>query len=143
MIAALGVGAVFVVPAAADAAPEVAQAVSAAREGASCGPLKYNPAVEHAADIVNRSTFTFLSHTSENVPIDEPHPVAVTRDLGIDADKVMSLQGAGQDEGKAIKGLLIQGRDAIPDCSYTDFGVSHLYESASGYHLVVAVLVGK
>lgn len=50
--------------AATDPAPELVQAVLAARDG-GCGPLNYNPTVEHAADIVNRSTFTYLDHSAE------------------------------------------------------------------------------
>lgn len=127
--------------AATDPAPELVQAVLAARDGA-CGPLNYNPTVEHAADIVNRSTFTYLDHSAQNVPAGGPHPTAILRDLGIDTGKAISLQGAAHDEADAIRGLLLEGRDVIPDCSYTDFGVSHLYEPGSGYHLAVAVLVG-
>jgi hypothetical protein len=139
----VSLGVLLAPPAAADPAPEVEQAVVAARGAASCGPLQYNPTVEHAADIVNHSTFTYLNHTAENVPADNPHPTAIVKDLGIDTSKVISLQGAGHIEGDAIKGVLLEGRDAIPDCSYTDFGVSRLYEPDSDFSLVAVVLVGK
>lgn len=126
----------------ADRAPAVEQAVASARRAAPCGPLKYDATIEHAADIINRSTYTFLNHTAENVPIDDPHPVAITKDLGITASKVTSLQGAGRTTANAVKGMLLEGRNDLPDCSYTNFGTSMLYEERSGYTLVVVLLVG-
>jgi hypothetical protein len=138
----LGLGALLAPPAAADPAPAVQQAVVDARGAASCGPLNYNPTVEHAADIVNRSTYTFLDHSAENVPADDPHPTAIVKDLGIKANKVSSFQGAAHNEADAVKGALLEGRNAIPDCSYTDFGVSLLFEPQSDFTLAVVVLVG-
>ena len=105
-------------------APELAQVVTAVRSSSSCPPLKYNATVEHAAEIVNQSTYAYLNHTAENVPADDPHPTAIVKDLGINSSRVLSLQGAAHDEAGAIKGVLLEGRNAIPDCSYTDFGVS-------------------
>jgi len=139
---AIGVGTLLAPHAAGDPAPAVEQAVMAARGAASCGPLNYNPTVEHAADIVNRSTYTFLDHTAQNVPADDPHPTAIVKDLGIKTSKVSSLQGAAHTEGDAIKGVLLEGRNVIPDCSYTDFGVSLLYQPRLDFSLAVVVLVG-
>ncbi|CQD06672.1 hypothetical protein BN000_01328 [Mycobacterium europaeum] len=116
--------------------------MAAARGSAACGPLRYSPTVEHAADIVNRSTYTYLNHTAENVPADDPHPTAIVKDLGMDASKVLSLQGAAREEADAIKGVLLEGRTAIPDCAYTDFGASVLHEEQSDFTLAVVVLVG-
>jgi hypothetical protein len=130
-------------PAAADPAPEAVQAVTAARSGAACGPLEYNPIAEHAAEIVNQSTLTYLDHTGENVPLDDQHPIALMKDLGVDTTTVMSLQGAGPNEADAIKGVLLEGYKAIPDCSYTEVGASRLYEDRSGQFLVVVILVGS
>ncbi|MGL5441204.1 hypothetical protein [Mycobacteroides stephanolepidis] len=128
-------------PAIAEPAPEVTQAVVDARGGTSCTPLRYNPAVEHAADIINRSTYSYLNHTAENVPADEPHQKAIVKDLGVNASRTASFQGAGRNVADAIKGVLLEGRDAFPDCAYTDFGVSRLYEEQSDFTLVVVVLV--
>ncbi|TDZ44033.1 hypothetical protein CCUG63695_04025 [Mycobacteroides franklinii] len=136
------VSVLFAPPAVADRALVVEQAVSSARSAAQCGPLRYNPTVERAADIVNRSTYAFLNHTAENVPADEPHPTAIAKDLGIAGSKVTSLQGAGHNEADALKGVLLEGRDDIPDCSYTEFGSSLLYEEQSGFTLIVVVLAG-
>ncbi|BBY65804.1 hypothetical protein MHEL_40470 [Mycolicibacterium helvum] len=143
LVAVFGGGSAVAPPAGADPAPALTQALSAARGGGACGSLSYNPTVEHAADIVNRSTVTYLEHTADNIPADQAHPTDIVKDLGITTDKVVSLQGAGHDVGDAIKGLLLQGREVVLDCSYTDFGVSQLYDPGSDYTLVVAVLVGK
>jgi hypothetical protein len=129
-------------PAAADPAPDFAQAVTSVRGAAQCGPLRYDPRVEHAAEIINRSTYDYLNHTAQNVPADDPHPTAIVKDLGIEGSKASSLQGASQNQGDAIKGALLEGYNVIPDCAYTDFGVSLLHETNTGYYLVVAVLVG-
>lgn len=123
-------------------APELAQVVAAVRSSSSCPPLNHNPTVEHAAEIVNQSTYAYLNHTAENVPADDPHPTAILKDLGIDSSRALSLQGAAHDEAGAIKGVLLQGRNAIPDCSYTDFGVSLLHEGQTNYFLAVVVLAG-
>lgn len=125
----------------ADPYPALVQAVNAARSG-SCGELKPDPAVDKLADVVNQSTFTYVNHTAENVPADDPHPTAIAKDLGIAGSKVMSLQGAGVAESDAIHGVLIEGFSAIPDCSYTEIGTSVLREPDSGYTLLVVVLVG-
>jgi hypothetical protein len=142
LIAATGASGVLTVPAAADPAPDVAQAVASVRGAAPCGPLRYDPRVEHAAEIINRSTYDYLQHTAQNVPADDPHPTAIVKDLGIEGTKSYSLQGASQNLGDAIKGALLEGYNVIPDCGYTEFGTSLLQEPDTGYFLVVVVLVG-
>lgn len=128
--------------AAAQPAPEVADAVNAVRSASSCPALNYNPTVEHAAEIVNQSTYAYLNHTAENVPADDPHPTAILKDLGIDSSRALSLQGAAHNEAGAVKGALLEGRNAIRDCSYTEFGVSLLHEPQTDFVLAVIVLVG-
>lgn len=125
----------------ADPYPALAQAVNTARSG-SCDELKPDPKAEKLADIVNQSTFTYVNHTAENVPADDPHPTAIAKDLGITGSKVTSLQGAGLAESDAIHGVLLEGFSAIPDCSYSEIGTSVLREPDSGYTLLVVVLVG-
>lgn len=142
LVTLVGIGALPVAQAVADPAPTAARAVAAAR-GTACGPLHYNPVVERAAEIVNRSTMVYLNHTGENIPADGPHPTAILNDLGIEVREDQSLHGAGRTDVDALKGLLIQGYQAIPNCSYTDFGASHLYDELTGYHLVVVILVAK
>lgn len=134
------VGVALAGPASADPSPAVADAIAAARTGAPCAALRYDPTVEHAADIVNRSTYTYLNHTAENIPADGLHPTSILHDLGIDTGKALALQGAARNGADAVKGVLLQGRNAIPDCAYTAFGVSVLREEQSGFTLAVVVL---
>lgn len=141
LISACILAAVGAPTAMADPYPALAQAVNAAR-GGSCGELKPDPKAEKLADIVNQSTFTYVNHTAENVPADDPHPTAIAKDLGITGSKVTSLQGAALAESDAIHGVLLEGFSAIPDCSYTEIGTSVLREPDSGYTLLVVVLVG-
>lgn len=134
--------AVLVAPAAvAGAAADVDQALAVARGASSCGPLHSNATVEQAADIVNRSTRAYLSHGSFDIPADNPDPTAILKDVGISPTKAIALQGAGHTAADAIKGVLLQGYKAIPDCSYTELGSSLLVEDQTGYVLVVAMLV--
>lgn len=141
MVTTIGVGAASIPSATADPAPNLTEAMVSARSAAPCGPMRYDPIAEHAAEIINRSTEGYLNHTARNVPADEPHPMPILKDLGSDAGKVMSLQGAGN-EVDAIKGVLLEGHDAIPDCSYDRFGVSLIHDAETGYSLAVVVLAG-
>jgi hypothetical protein len=136
-----GAGAVLAPSAASGHAVKAEQAVATARGSTSCAPLQYNSTVEHAADIINQSTLKYLNHTAKDVPVDNPNTAAIMKDLGVETAKVIPLQGAAYSESDAIKGVLLEGREAIPDCSYTDFGVSRLYEPESRYTLVVVVLM--
>lgn len=140
LVTAFGVAGLLAWPVAADPAPEVEQAVNAAR--GHCGPLRDDPRVAQAAEIVNRSTFKYLNHTAENVPADDPHPTAILKDLGVQGSKAYSLLGAGHSEDVALKSALLEGYKVLSDCGYTDVGTSVLREDESGYVLVAAVLVG-
>lgn len=128
-------------PAAADPDQNLQDAVASVR-GSACGPLTYDPVVEHAAEIVNRSTDEYISHTARNVPVDEVMPIL--KDLGSGAGKAVRLQGVGhnQNDGDAIKGVLLEGYKAIPDCAYTDFGVSLRHNVDTGDSIAVAILAG-
>jgi hypothetical protein len=132
----------LVVPAAADPAPAVQQAVASARGSGQCRPLSYDPRLEHAAEIINRASRDYVDHTAQNVPIDDPQPTAIVKDLGIEGTKSYSLQGAGYSDVDAIKGALLEGFNVIPDCAYAAFGASRLREEDSGFTLVAVVLVG-
>ncbi len=126
----------------ADPHQALAEVINSARTTAPCGALNYDPKAELAAEIVNRSTRDYLNHTAENVPADKPEPTAIAKDVGITGTKVISLQGAGKVEGDAIRGVLIEGYKALPDCAYTNYGVSMLNDPESGYSLAVVVMVG-
>lgn len=137
-----GAGSIVASPAVAEPHSELKEAIDSARAGSPCGAMNYNSKVEHAADIVNRSTYDYLNFSAEDIPADGPNPNAITKDLGIEGSKVLSLHGAGRTETDAIKGVLIEGYQSLSDCGYTDFGVSMLHEPESGFNLAVVVMVG-
>ena len=112
-------------------------AVGAAR-GASCGPLRSDPVVDHAAEEINGTTDKWLDHTTRAVP--ETNALAVLKDLGYRGTKATILSGAGKTDANAIKAALLQGYDKIPDCSYTDYGVSAVHNKSQDVILVTVVL---
>lgn len=127
-------------PAIADPSDPFKSAVAAARGDTSCGPLRYDPVVEQVAEISNRSTDQYLNHATANVPVSDPTPGL--KDLGYHGKKGQLLMGAAKTEDKAIKGAILEGFDKLPDCSYTDFGVSLLQNQSNGYYLTALVLAG-
>ncbi|MCV7234606.1 hypothetical protein H7J49_19225 [Mycobacterium branderi] len=124
----------------ADSVTNFRQAVASLRAGTSCEALRYNTVVEQAADIINRSTEDYINHTATHVPIAEPLPGL--KDLGYGGNRAVLLQGAHKNAADAIKGALLEGHAAIPDCSYTDFGVSMRRNETTGYTLTSLVLAG-
>jgi hypothetical protein len=134
-------GGIVVAPSAfADSVTRVQDAMVTARAGTSCQPLNYNPVVEKAAAIVNRSTDDYIDHISTYQAITDPMPGL--KDLGYGGNKAALLQGALSNEADAIKGALIQGHAAIPDCSYTDLGIDVRRNEATDNLLVVYLLAG-
>jgi hypothetical protein len=127
-------------PALADPSETFKSAVASARAGTSCGPLRYNPVVEQVAQISNRSTDQYLNHATAKVPVSDPAPGL--KDLGYHGKKGALLNGAARNEADAIKATLLEGFDKVPDCSYTDFGVSMLRNQWNGYYLTSLVLAG-
>lgn len=124
----------------ADSAANFKDAVASARGETTCGPLRYTAVVEQAAEIINRSTDDYLSHVATSIPIDDPREGL--KDLGYRGTKAILLRGNSKDEALAIKGALLEGYAAIPDCSYTDFGLSMRRNEATGYVLTSLVLAG-
>jgi hypothetical protein len=102
--------------------------------------LNYNPVVEKAAAIINQSTDDYIDHLSTYQPITDPMPGL--KDLGYGGNKAALLQGALSNEADAIKGALIQGHAAIPDCSYTDLGIDVRRNEDTDNLLVVYLLAG-
>ena len=153
----------------ADPSPTLEQAVVSARGSTQCPPMRYDPIDEHAADIVNRSTNAYLSHTTRNSPADgTTDALPILKDLGSGAGKAWSLQGAGHNsDSDAIKGAILEGTTpgagknlttgrsgvfktveevgpaAFSNCAYTDFGVSLIHNADTGFSLAVVVLAGK
>jgi hypothetical protein len=125
----------------ADSAANFRKAVVSARSGTSCGPLRDNSVVEQVAETINRLSDNYINHNATQVPIEDPQ--AGLKDLGYDGNKGKLFQGAATtSDADAIKGALIEAYAAIPDCSYTDFGVSLRRNETSGYNLTVLVLAG-
>jgi hypothetical protein len=135
-------GGVATAPAAhADSVVDFRDAVALLRSSAACAQLAYDPTVAQAAETANRSTVTYLAHTARAVPIEDPLPLL--RDLGLPASKAKLLSGASrEDDADAIKATILQGYAAIPDCTYTQFGVSIGLDDVSGYHLTSLILAG-
>lgn len=144
--AALAATAMTLVAASVSLAPSaVANSVESLRAAVmtarpSCAPLRSDPLVEQAADIVNRSTDRWLDHTGRAVPVPEPLPIL--RDLGYGGGRAVQVEGAGDTDAQAIAGLLIIGYDILSDCSYTDYGVSVLQNQRTGHYLTTVVLAG-
>jgi hypothetical protein len=126
--------------AAADSAPALSDAVAQLRAGGQCGALTHDPIADATAEIVNRSTDTYVSHNARHVPVSDALPIY--HDLGGQGGKAHILLGAAETEAEAIKGLILQGYAAIPDCSYTGFGVSMSRNADAAKVLTTVVLVG-
>ncbi|MBU9762564.1 hypothetical protein FR943_01685 [Mycobacterium sp. TNTM28] len=114
--------------------------IASVRAAGSCAALIRDPLAQKVAEISNRSTEDYLNHTARHVPVADP--LAVLKDFGSDAGKAVQLQGYGRTDAAAIKGALLQGHTALPDCSYTTFGSSLIRNPERGQVLAVAVLAG-
>jgi hypothetical protein len=139
VIAALAANLSLAPSAKADPVDSLRNAVTQLR-APSCGGLRVDPIVEHAALDVNRSTQAWVDHTARAVPV--PDPVPLLKDLGYTGGKAAMIFGAGNVDAAAIEGLLLQGYDKIPDCSYTDYGASVIRDQTTGYVLMTVVLAG-
>lgn len=124
-------------PAVASSADRLRDALMSAHS-ASCKPLRSDPRLEQAAEDINRQTDKWLDFKGRIAPVDDALPTV--KDLGYGGSKVRLLQGANTTEALAIKALLIEGYLAIPDCSYTDYGVSVLQNRTTNYFLAAAIL---
>lgn len=125
----------------ADAVDNVKAAVAADRAGSSCAPLRSHPVVERVAQVVNKSYNDWLDNNANHVPIKDPRPGL--KELGYGGSKGVFVGGVSQtSEAEAIRATLLEGFDKIPDCSYTDFGVSELRNEKSGWYLIALVLAG-
>ncbi len=148
LAAALLAGLALAPPVSADPLTDLREAFAAARAGTSCEPLRYDPIVEQAARVFNQMTDDYLNHDATRVqnkdttPGSIPDPLPGLNTLGYGGTKAYLVQGAQQDQARAIKALLLQGQalNKISDCTYTDFGVDMRFNANSGYHLAAVVL---
>jgi hypothetical protein len=137
-VLALATATVYVVPSAsADSGDSLRAAVAAAR-GSSCGPLRSDPVIDQAAEDINGTTDKWLEHAARVPP--ETNALAVLQDRGYQGTKAAILSGAGYTDVNAIKAALLQGYLKIPDCSFTDYGVSALYNQSKNMILTTVVL---
>lgn len=67
-------------------------------------------------------------------------PLPLLKDRGFGGKKARLVQGAGRTSTDAIKGLLLEGYLDIPDCSYTEYGVSLIRNRTTNYVLAAMVL---
>lgn len=137
MLAFVIAGTALAPPAQAGTVDKLRAAVDATRE-ASCGPLHVDPIVQQAADVINESNDVWLDHGSRAVPV--PDAMPLLQDLGYPGSKSVILYGAGKNEANSIKALLLQGYREIPDCSYSDVGVSVLQGNSAGWIMSTVVL---
>lgn len=160
-----GVGVMFTPPAAADPDPNLQGTVVSERAKTQCPPLRYDPMVEHAAEIVNRSTDDYVSHRTKNVPADgATDALPILKDLGSNATVALSLQGAGHNSDRdAIHGVVLEGitpgvgkelhkgvgvfkpieelgAPPFGECSLNAFGVSMIRNAEEGLNLATVVL---
>jgi hypothetical protein len=138
--AAVSAGVVLAPSTFAAPAPNIRDAVASLR-GTACGPLRYDPVVEQAAEIINRLEDDYVSHAARQQPISDPIPGL--KDLGYGGSKAKLLLGTARTDADAITAMLLQGYDAFADCSYRDFGVSRLRNEDTGLTFTAVVLAGQ
>jgi hypothetical protein len=90
--------------------------------------------------MVTQATSDYISHRSAAVPFTDPMPALKT--IGYTGKKALLLSGYGASEGDAVRGLLLQGRESIPSCSYTQYGMSATRDDR-GFNLVALVLAAQ
>jgi hypothetical protein len=129
-------------PASADLAGDLQAGLTQKRAATSCAPLKPDPVADHVAAIINRSYSDWLDHASTDPPITDPLPGL--KELGYRASAGKFLGGVSKkNQADAIKAALLEGYAAIPDCSYTDYGLNISRNEASGYTLAAVVLAHR
>jgi hypothetical protein len=134
---------------AAEPTAELKSSVDSAR-GTSCPALRSDPILNQVAQRANLSTDSFIGFTSRSQPLGSPNadPMPALHELGYPATKAKLLAGYGDPavEGygdiaaKASYGAVLQGYEAIPDCSYTSIGVDLLTNPSKGYALATVIL---
>jgi hypothetical protein len=127
-------------PAGADAVDMVKNAVTAARAGSSCGPLRSDPTVQRVAEVINKSFKDWADHNATHVPIEDPQPGL--NELGYRGKGVYFGGASTKSQAEAIRAALLEGYTFIPDCAYSDVGASMVLDEGSGQNLVAVVLAG-
>jgi hypothetical protein len=123
----------------ADNVDDLKTQVDATRGG--CPPLQPDTVLDGVAQRANAETKSYIEHTARFVPFEDPMPVL--RELGYPAGKAKLIPGYGDEQSKAIHGVTVQGWQAIPDCSYTKYGLNVFTNADGGYVLAALVLAGN
>jgi hypothetical protein len=123
--------------AAADPLSSLTSAVDIIRGASRCAPLQSDPFVQRAAELAMQATSDYISHRSAAVPFTDPMPALKT--IGYKGRNAILLSGYGANETDAIHGLILQARDVVPDCSYTQYGVAAARDDG-GFDLTSVVL---
>lgn len=139
--AALTVAGIVLAPvASADATESLRAAVAGARPS-TCGPIRSDPLIDQVANEITDTTDRYINFAARAVP--ETDALPLLKDLGYSgASKAQILSGSATNAFSSIKALLLQGFAALPDCSYTAYGVATMYNAKKDVVLVTAVLVG-
>lgn len=108
--------------ASADPTADLTQAVNSARSASNCPALQSNPFAEKVAQMSTQNTVDYIAHRVAAVPFTDPVPALKT--IGYTGGKAIMFAGFGHTEADAIQGVLLHGRDNIPDCALTQYGLS-------------------
>lgn len=124
----------------ADPVSTLTSAVDTVRSASQCPPLQSDPLVERAAQMATQATSDYISHRSAAVPFTDPMPALKT--IGYTGSTALLLSGYGTSEADAVHGLILQGRELIPNCQYTQYGVSATRDDG-GFNLTSVVLAAQ
>ena len=122
----------------ADSTADLKSAVDSARGG--CPALQQDSTLDAVAARANNETNAYIQHTAKFVPFEDALPVL--HDLGYPAGKAKLLAGYGDADTKAVQGVVSQGFLAIPDCSYSKYGMNTFESGDGSYSLAAVVLAG-
>lgn len=114
--------------ASADPAADLTNAVNSARSASNCPALQSNPFAEKVAQMATQNTVDYIAHRVAAVPFTDPMPAL--KAIGYTGARAILLAGFGNTEADAIQGALLYGRDNIPDCALTQYGVSSTFDDA-------------
>jgi uncharacterized protein YkwD len=121
----------------ADPVSTLTSAVDTVRSASQCPPLQSDPLVERAAQMATQQTSDYVSHRSAAVPFTDPMPALKT--IGYTGKTALLVSGYGTSEADAVHGVLLEGRELIPNCTYTHYGVSSTRDDG-GFNLASLVL---
>ncbi|EHB58511.1 hypothetical protein MycrhDRAFT_0947 [Mycolicibacterium rhodesiae JS60] len=121
----------------ADATSDLAGAVGVARSASHCPPLQADPLVERVAQMASANTSDYVNFRTSAVPFTDPMPALAT--IGYRGSKALLFAGYGTTPADALRGVLLEFRQAKPDCTYTVSGINALGDS-TGFYVASVVL---